>query len=115
MPCNTEVPYSKESDYDKYISQIVRHLLFIDNQLEIFSLKKLTRAYTQSKFTTKDGNFWIKTLCERLSRMSNENLKLVIYKNDSKKSKKLLDLWEYHKKIDDTNNNTFLKQNNISL
>ena len=37
MPSNKEFCHSKESDYDKYICKIIRHLLFIDNQLEIFS------------------------------------------------------------------------------
>lgn len=115
MPSNKEFCHSKESDYDKYICKIIRHLLFIDNQLEIFSSKKLTSAYAQSKFTTKDGEFWIKRLGERLSKMSNDNLKLVIHKKDSKKSKKLFDWWESYKKMDDKNHNDFFKQNNISL
>jgi hypothetical protein len=99
MPCNTTVPDNK-NEYDKYISKVVRHLLFIHNELNIFPSKELTKAYAQSKFSTKDGEFWIMMLCERLTKMSKDNLKLFLHKKDSKKSKKLLDWWECHKEMD---------------
>lgn len=99
MPCNTEIP-PNYNDYDKYISETVKNLLFICNELNVFPPKSLTIAYTQSKFSTKDGSYWVNMLCERLKNMSKENLELILNKENSKKSKRLSNWWEAHKKMD---------------
>lgn len=98
MPCNSD--YQNPSTYDVDISQTVKNLIFVLNELGIQTNNELAAAYRQCFFSKEEGDKWTAELCSRLSSLSKKDKNRIIYNAKSAKSRRLADWYEEHQEAD---------------